>query len=650
MTLSRQLLRMIGLLLGLMLVACWLIYLQNSRSEMQQQLGNHAQDTATALSLTLTPYTSPLDVAAITATITALHDRGYFSQIALFDNDNRLIAGKQTPLEQQNGAPQWFKQLYPLQAPTQKMELSDGWRVMGRVEVTADVTQAYNRLWLAGWQFMIATLIILLVAVIAARLLVKRILKPLQQLQKQAAQISQRSFKPMQAMSGTQEIDSLVDSFNQMSDALKELFSGLEEKAEHLQLQAFQDDETGLGNRRGFIAELQHLTQSEQASIGCIGLLKLNIEALHQKQGYSAVTQLWRGLVQRIEQEKLAANQSFRLHDDEVAILFPQCDRQRAERSMQGLLEFLSEQENELADEGLGHAGLCYFRPGDSQDQLLSELDLAQQQARQQGAHNLFFNQGNRELPTILLNTQRRQQLIDAIIKEQRFEFRWQGVKQLIRDNHLYKEWLPTFADLKGQALPTATILALARQTDQLPALERGIVTEALAFAKQQPGGDFSVNLDPLTLQDRDFSLWLIDRCRKDPTLAKRLILELDERRLTPSYNSISNIISQLALLGVRFAIDHFGAATASFALLTSMKPNYLKLDGRYSHQLALHIDNQFFIQTLLQLCRGLQCTLVALEIEEKEDLALLRQLGVEHGQGYLLGKPAPLASATMLS
>ncbi|GAA5218640.1 EAL domain-containing protein [Corallincola platygyrae] len=649
MTLSRQLLQLITLLLGLMLLASWLIYLQSARSDIQKQLGNHAQDTATALSLTLVPYTSPWDSSAIEATITALYDRGYFSQISIHDNEGKLIAERRSSPLARNGTPNWFKQLYPLTAPSKRMELSDGWRVTGRVEVTADLSAAYQRLWITGWKFILAGAVIFVVAIIGALLLVKRLLKPLQMLQQKAAEIAEGKFHRLKTDSGTREINSLIESFNQMSGTLQTLFSGLEEKASQLQAQAYLDDETGLGNRRAFLAELNQMTQTEQACAGCVLLIKLELDSLYQSHGYQAVTQLWRQLAPKLMSQLKESQTAFRVHDEEVTILMPQADRAGAERLANSLLTLLNELDIHQLEHGLGGIGLCYFRPKDQQDQILSELDLAVQHAQQQGKFSLYFNTGNRELPTVLLTNQGRQKLVDAIIQEQRFEFKEQAIKRLDKDSVVYKEWLPRFADLKGHSLPPGTILTLARQCERLPALEMGIGKEAISFAKQQ-NGQLALNIDPVSLQDETFLDWLVSHCKADEELAQRLTLELDERRLTPNYEAIAADILRLEETGVSFAIDHFGAGTASFSLLTAMKPKYLKLDGRFTHQLPLLLDHQFFIQTLLQLCRGLNTKVIALEIEKQEDLAMLRQLGVEMGQGYLLNKPTALATASAVA
>ena len=91
MTLYRQLLIFIIVLLLVLFACSWLVKLQSTRIFIEDQLESHAQDTATSLGLSISPHLSDDDRATIETMISAVFDRGYYSRIALKDLDGKVI-------------------------------------------------------------------------------------------------------------------------------------------------------------------------------------------------------------------------------------------------------------------------------------------------------------------------------------------------------------------------------------------------------------------------------------------------------------------------------------------------------------------------------------------------------------------------------
>jgi len=124
--------------------------------------------------------------------------------------------------------------------------------------------------------------------------------------------------------------------------------------------------------------------------------------------------------------------------------------------------------------------------------------------------------------------------------------------------------------------------------------------------------------------------------------VAHRLIIELTEHDLVDDYELLANALAGLRRLGARIAVDDVSAGAASLRHVLNLRPDIVKLDLTATHG---H-ENEPGARSLAAMVQfaGSTGALIAAEgIETEGELELLRELGVDQGQGYFLGRPGPL-------
>ena len=123
----------------------------------------------------------------------------------------------------------------------------------------------------------------------------------------------------------------------------------------------------------------------------------------------------------------------------------------------------------------------------------------------------------------------------------------------------------------------------------------------------------------------------------------ERLILEVTEHAHIDDYAPLNRALMRLRAIGVRLAVDDAGAGYAGLRHIVQLRPDVIKLDM----SLVRHIDTDGARRSLTVAMRHYAeetgAKLIAEGIETEGELATLASLGVEFGQGYLLGRPAPL-------
>ena len=128
-----------------------------------------------------------------------------------------------------------------------------------------------------------------------------------------------------------------------------------------------------------------------------------------------------------------------------------------------------------------------------------------------------------------------------------------------------------------------------------------------------------------------------------------RLVLEITEHAPVADYGMLAADLGPLRARGARLAVDDAGAGFASLRHILRLAPDIIKLDRSLVADISHDTAQQALAGGLISFAEKMGATIVAEGIERDDELAMLRELGVTHGQGYLLAKPAvaPARGAT---
>jgi EAL domain-containing protein (putative c-di-GMP-specific phosphodiesterase class I) len=119
------------------------------------------------------------------------------------------------------------------------------------------------------------------------------------------------------------------------------------------------------------------------------------------------------------------------------------------------------------------------------------------------------------------------------------------------------------------------------------------------------------------------------------------LELELTESALLEQESENEAVIHKLKTIGISLALDDFGTGYSSLSRLTAFPFDKIKIDKSFIRNLSL-TKSSAIVSSVVTLARGLDMSVTAEGIETSEQFERLRTLGVNFGQGYLLGRPVP--------
>ena len=281
---------------------------------------------------------------------------------------------------------------------------------------------------------------------------------------------------------------------------------------------------------------------------------------------------------------------------------------------------------------------------GEDRERLLANAEIALDRARESGRGSICtFAQEMDE------TTRRRRALAHDLafaVERQELEMFYQvqasvatgevcGFEALMRWRH----------PVHGLVRPDEFI-PLAEESGHIVRLGAFALERACRDAAQWPAPlKVAVNLSPLQLAEDDLAQLVQTTLLHSGLSPARLELEITESTLMRNVDRAVHVLRRLKALGVSIAMDDFGVGYSSLSTLQVFPFDKIKLDKSFLGEGSGRRQRQAIVRAVISLGRSLSTKVLAEGVETAEHVAFLRAEGCDEAQGYLLGKPAPLAA-----
>ncbi len=421
---------------------------------------------------------------------------------------------------------------------------------------------------------------------------------------------------------------------------------------------ADHDALTGLYNRHGFETQLARVV-AEARRYGRRGaLLMLDLDGFKEVNdrfghpvGDELVTRVAGLLSRTVRESDIVA----RLGGDEFAVFLHEAGPTEAQSVAEGILDTIRRQGMVMHD-GV-HArvttsiGITTFSRVDhlSGEELVVEADIAMYDAKAAGRdRSVRYDRGTNRRAVVSQRHSWIDRLRDAI-DNNAFILHAQPIAGICSNGVDRFELLLRLRDDRGELIPPGAFLSIAERFDMMGAIDRWVLRNAVRLLHEHhlAGHDvsFAVNLSGKTMNDAALSADLAEMLSDHPIPEGRLIIEVTETAAIVNIDHARRLAVDLRNLGCRFALDDFGAGFASFYYLKHLDFDYLKIDGEFIRSLVDSPTDQLVVRAVVEIARGLGTKTIAEWVGDAATVALLRDLGVDYGQGFHLGKPQPLDS-----
>jgi diguanylate cyclase (GGDEF)-like protein/PAS domain S-box-containing protein len=424
-----------------------------------------------------------------------------------------------------------------------------------------------------------------------------------------------------------------------------------------LQHLADHDPVTTLFNRRRFDEELgRELAAARRYGTGgaVLALDLDNFKYVNDTLGHSAGDELIATVAAILSARLRRTDVIARLGGDEFAVVLPHVDEAQALSVADELLAAVRNDAVVTTAKGSRRAtasiGIALFGGAPEMltaEELLIEADIAMYDAKEAGRDQACVYDAGSSRQQSLAARMTWSDEIRAALADDRFTLYAQPIVPLQGGGGPERyELLVRMVGRDGDIIPPGAFLPVAERFDLIQQIDRWVVREAIGLlaTHEHAGQDviFEVNLSAKSLGEADLLADIEGMLRAAGADPSRLVFEVTETAAIINVDRAKQFARGLSDLGCGFALDDFGAGFASFYYLKHLPFDYLKIDGEFVESLSDSVTNQLVVQSVVSIARGLGKQTIAEYVGDAATLELLRGYGVDHAQGFFVGRPQP--------
>jgi len=422
--------------------------------------------------------------------------------------------------------------------------------------------------------------------------------------------------------------------------------------AERLEWAATHDQLTRLPNRFRFLEKLARYLETSQPGAVAVMFIDLdNFKVINDSLGHGVGDELLRGMSERLRAVVRDRDMLSRFGGDEFIVML--CDIgasvspvEIAERLRAEIAQPLMVDGAELfvtASIGIAVAD----RPGVSTTDLLRDADAAMYRAKARGRDCVeVFSPGTHDATVLTLRT--NNELRRGLERHEIVPY-YQPIVQLGSGHLVGFEVLARWRHPDRGLLGPEQFLPMAEETGLIGEVGAAVLRSSLAqlgqWRERLPRFaqlTVSVNVSGRQLMSAAFHGMVAEALSETGLDADALWLEITESALMSDVKAATVALRELRNLGLHLAVDDFGTGYSSLTYLKRFPVEAIKVDRSFVSGLGIDPEDTTIVEAVVKLGHSLGLLVVAEGVETPLQLARLREINCDHGQGYVFGRPRP--------
>ncbi len=431
----------------------------------------------------------------------------------------------------------------------------------------------------------------------------------------------------------------------------------LEMAEAEVQRLSYYDSLTELPNRCLMLERITSVTRNTTGENSFAALLIVDIDNFHsinESLGYEIGDQVLLNCAECLQRFSSSQDALARLGKDEFAVFLPctapSLDIAATEAEQLGE-QIIRALKTPMLLDGRSHQvdaciGITLFRCPEATpaDELLRQADIALKMAKRSNTIDIsFFDQQmessvkkHLEISQALNHAVENNELALALQPQVNAQGKTVSFEALLRWQH------PELG-----AVSPNDFIPIAEATESIISIGDWVLEKScqmLAHWNEEKAFEhlgISVNVSSVQFRRGDFVERVKNILNSSGATPSKLRFELTESLLAEDIDDVVEQMESLRKLGVSFSLDDFGTGYASLAYLTRLPLNELKVDRAFVNDLGRHSKGALLAETIISLGRSMNLTVIAEGVETEQQFKRLQDMGCQHFQGYLFGKPS---------
>jgi len=629
MTLYRQMMLVMSMIVLLLLATAMFINYKNAENFIRDQLYSNAANTASSLGVAIGHVKG--DRAMEETLINAVFDSGYYESIILTDIDGNVKYQSVEPVKVY-GIPSWFIDNVYLESTEAVVPLSSDWRLTGHLKISAHRGHAYAQIWQAFREMLISFVVLGMVALIGIYLFLKMVLFPLKRVREQAEAVIQRRFIFQKHLPKTKEMRDVVTAMNLLVKKVKTVYEKESKAIADYNQLLYEDRETGYYNRPYFRIKLEeYLHSSDYFSHGYVLVFEIHKYAkLLEEKGvngvYKAVIEL-RDIINAHCSSSFVEAVRCRTRDNDIMIILPASRKEQVEELARSVCE--------ASTNGFKvDCAYVSYEERESLSKILERIDNGLMVAAATAGDALRIYADRKDDMPILSHDQWVEKINEAMANKE-FIPMFQPV--IGQDGEKVQNELLLRMKYEGEILSAGFFMPIIAGMKMLPMLDRYVLELLDTLQLSKP---IAVNITHDFIAQSANLQVISSLTERWKSKGMDIIFELTNATVASDPEASKAFAAHIHREGWELGIDHFTVGAYDLHLLEELKPTYLKINAAYLLSLVEGKEEEVSKSSLFTLAELLEIDLIAIAVDSEETVERLKANGIILMQGFWIAEP----------
>ncbi len=629
MSLIKQLWLAIVVILSLAFAGAFVMSTVASKHYFEQQLQAKNDDNATTLALSMTQIDK--DPVGMDLLIAAQFDAGHYRYISLKDPNGKVISERINNTTQTK-APDWFVKFIPLQLRPGQADIQDGWSQYGTLTIESDANFAYDKLWDNTIMTALWVLGIGIIGCLVGGEVLKKVLKPLDDVVDQAESIEKNRFITIEVPK-TKEFKAVVNAMNALSNRVRKTVSEESARMDQLRLESNFDNITGLMNHDYFVKNMDtNISNQEYFHEGTLIISRfINLAEIDQKLGYKETNVMLKAIGDTLQSacNQQAGLSAGRLNGTDFAVFSSKpADSYALGNQIKKLLEKFSDSNDKSPNVHFSTVAIR-ISVGDS---AMKTIDLASKSIDEIGSDkNNALHVMNTDDLNQYQDSHENEWLHSLTSALDNKRIKLENYPVINQNGELMHFESPVRLQLEanGRWLCAGEFITWARQLDLMSRLD-ALVFETAVDSLIQGVQAIGLNVSASAMCSQAFIDQIVSVIGAQPHLSDKLYFEIQEQDAFDYLPEFHHFCRQLKNTGCKIGIEHVGTRISRLGELHDVGLHYMKIDASFIRDIDRNEANKTLLRGLCMIAHSMGVIAIAEGVHTENEMTVLKQIGID--------------------
>lgn len=530
--------------------------------------------------------------------------------------------------EKFDSTPQWFVDLIPIKMLEQTSEISNGWKTIAKIYVSANPGDAYEKLYDQARSSLLYSILALMISLGLLFLFLQLILKPLKTIENLANKIANGNFENIKNLPYTTEIKNVAIAMNDMSFKIETVITKLQNNLDKITEKMSKDELTGLNLKPTFETDMKNIFLNKKD--GYVLSVKIsNLADYAKTHTNKEVNNFIKDFAFVIEKTKYKDKDisAYRFFGSEFSAIIKDVNYSEVKSYLEELKNNIDELSVKYHKAEISHIGATPINIISTTNQILEAANEAYEKAKLIGPNECFI----RDNSDLARDVKEWKRLVFDVIDNSKFKINYiNDTKVLGTGNLLLQEAFTSATDYNGNDIPIGTFISIAEKYNKIIEFDKKVIEKIKEHIKKENiKHEIIINLSFESISNAEFIIWLEKFITTNKNISNQLVFGVSAYCVNKDINNFRNFCYVINSMNSKVIVKRYEPKFISIDTIKNINISYIRLAREFTHELKDNHSKQNLIDGIIELTRLVNIKVIAENVKNKDDLEIIKSINI---------------------